>query len=210
MFTIIMSTIDERKKGTFIKKNIFATIGVNCKKTTENRQYHDYYATEPKALELLLLEENFCSTIWECACGEGHLSKVLQKHGFNVISTDLIYRGFGTKKSVDFLAQEFTNFTGDIITNPPYKLALQFIEKALHIVAPGQKVAMLLRLQFLEGKTRKNFFLLNPPKKIYVSSSRLHCAKNGKFEKNPPNAIAYAWFVWEKGFQGNPIIKWFN
>lgn len=46
MFTIIMSTIDERKKGIFIKKNIFATIGVNCKKTTENRQYHDYLEVE--------------------------------------------------------------------------------------------------------------------------------------------------------------------
>lgn len=77
-------------------------------------------------------------------------------------------------------------------------------------MAEGHKVAMLLRLQFLEGKTRKKFFLQNPPKKLYVSSSRLHCAKNGKFEKNQSNAMAYAWFIWQKGFQGNPIIKWFN
>jgi len=59
------------------------------------RQVNDYYATEPKAMELLLAEESFAPVIWECACGKGHLSKVLEKHGFEVISTDLIYRGFG-------------------------------------------------------------------------------------------------------------------
>ncbi|MDE6477346.1 MAG: hypothetical protein K2L48_04130 [Mycoplasmoidaceae bacterium] len=199
-----------KKGGDFIAKNIFVTVGINHKKAKEDRQIDDFYATDPKALELLLTEENFSHTIWECACGEGHLSKVLQKHNFNVISTDLVYRGFGTKNSIDFLAQELTDFDGDIITNPPYKFALPFIQKALHTVAEGHKVAMLLRLQFLEGKTRKKFFLQNPPQKLYVSSSRLHCAINGKFEKNSSNAIAYAWFIWKKGFQGDPIIKWFN
>lgn len=69
---------------------------------------------------------------------------------------------------------------------------------------------MFLKLQFLEGKVRKELFNIYSPKKIYVSSSRLNCAKNGEFEKSPSSAIAYAWFVWEKGYEGQTIVKWFN
>ena len=144
------------------------------------------------------------------ACGEGHLSKVLEEHGFEVISTDLIYRGFGDPEPLDFLKDTLEDFEGDIITNPPYKYALEFVQKALDSVQPGKKVAMFLKLQFLEGKSRKQFFLHNPPKVVYVSSSRLICAMNGEFEKYPSSAVAYAWFVWEKGFKGDPIIKWIN
>jgi hypothetical protein len=58
--------------------------------------------------------------------------------------------------------------------------------------------------------TRKELFKKHPPKIVYVSSSRLSCAKNGEFEKYPSSAVAYAWFVWIKGFKGDPIIKWIN
>ena len=130
----------------------------------------DSYATEPRAMELLLAEEHFAPVIWECACGEGHLSKVLEQHGFEVISTDLIYRGFGDPEPLDFLKETLDDFEGDIITNPPYKYALECVEQAWNSVQPGRKVAMFLKLQFLEGKSRKQFFLHNPPKTVYVSS----------------------------------------
>ena len=174
------------------------------------RESNDYYATDPIAGRLLLEAEPDLNNIWECACGEGHLSKVLEQHGFEVISTDLIYRGFGDPEPLDFLKESLEDFEGDIITNPPYKYALEFVEQALNSVQPGRKVAMFLKLQFLEGKSRKQFFLHNPPKVVYVSSSRLICAMNGEFSKYPSSAVAYAWFVWEKGFQGDPIIKWIN
>ncbi len=175
------------------------------------RQKHDYYATEPKAVELLLAEETFAPTIWECACGEGHLSKAIEKAGYSVLSTDLVYRGFGYPMSVDFLSAKSEGcFTGDIITNPPYKYALEFVEQAIRVVKPHNKVAMFLKLTFLEGQKRKSFFKSNPPKTIYVSSSRLICAKNGEFEKYGSSAIAYAWYVWEKGYSGDPVIKWIN
>lgn len=161
-------------------------------------------------MELLIAEEQFAPVIWECACGEGHLAKVLEEHGFEVISTDLIYRGFGDTEPLNFLTETLDNFDGDIITNPPYKYALEFCQRALESVQPGRKVAMFLKLQFLEGKSRKQFFLNNPPKVVYVSSSRLLCAINGEFEKITSSAVAYAWFVWEKGFKGDPIIKWIN
>ena len=102
--------------------------------TDKERQRHDYYATEPKAMELLLAEEQFSPVIWECACGEGHLSKVLEQHGFEVISTDLIYWGFGDLEPLDFQKETLDDFEGDIITKQPYKYALEFVEQALNSV----------------------------------------------------------------------------
>lgn len=69
---------------------------------------------------------------------------------------------------------------------------------------------MLLKLTFLEGQKRKQFFLKNPPKKIYVFSKRITCAMNGEFENYPSSAIAYAWYIWEKGYKGKPTIDWIN
>lgn len=192
------------------KNSIYKTLGASNHSEKE-RQINDYYATEPKAIDLLLAEEKFNKNIWEVACGEGHLSERLIAHGYNVKSTDLIDRGYGVG-GVDFLNQ-VEKFDGDIITNPPYKYATSFIYKALEIIPEGNKVAMFLKIQFLEGKARKELFTKHPPKVIYVSSSRLLCAKNGDFDrmrKAGGSAVAYAWFVWEKGFNGDPIIKWIN
>lgn len=178
---------------------------------TENkRQTDDYYATDPEAAELLLEQEKFHHTIWECACGEGHLAKVFEAHGHEVISTDLVYRGYGSPKPLDFLNGTIGDFEGDIITNPPYKFALEFVQKALENIKPGRKVAMFLKLQFLEGKKRKELFKNYPPRTVYVSSSRLKCAKNGEFKNITSSAVAYAWFVWEKGYTGETIVKWIN
>ena len=190
--------------------SVFRTLGAS-NHSTYIRQQHDYYATEPKAVELLLAEETFSPIIWECACGEGHLSKAIEKAGYSVISTDVVYRGFGCPKSIDFLDyREENSFTGDIITNPPYKYALEFVEQAIRVIKPHNKIAMFLKLTFLEGRKRKEFFKFYPPKIIYVSSSRLICAINGDFEHMTSSAVAYAWFVWQKGFLGDSVIKWIN
>lgn len=135
---------------------------------------------------------------------------MLEQHRYKVISTDLIYRNFGDPEPLNFLTETLDDFDGDIITNPPYKYALEFIERALESIKTGRKAAMFLKLTFLEGQKRKKFFLENPPKTIYVSSSRLNCALNGDFEHNVSSAVCYAWFVWVKGFKGNPVVKWIN
>lgn len=189
-------------------RSAHATLGARNYAQNE-REINDYYATDPKALELLCEFENFSPNIWECACGEGHLSEVLKNKGYKVISTDLIDRGYGVG-GVDFL-QYSERFDGDILTNPPYKYAKEFVEHALNIVTEGHKIIMFLKIQFLEGKARRKMFEKYPPKKIYVSSGRLCCATNGDFDKySKSNAVTYAWFIWEKGFKGDPIIKWFN
>ena len=188
----------------------YITIGAS-NHTDKEREQNDYYATEPMATELLLENENFSPQIWECACGGGHMSEVLKSAGYEVYSTDLIYRGYG-QGGIDFLKQT-EKWGGDIITNPPYKYAQQFCEKALELVRNGHKVAMFLQVRFLEGKARKRLFMENPPMTVYVSSSRLLCAKNAEFEQMKQeggSAVAYAWFVWRKGYMGDTKIKWIN
>lgn len=196
------------KDWTGNSRSAHATLGAR-NYAQYDRETNDYYATEPKALELLLDLETFSPTVWECACGEGHLAEVLVNRGYKVISSDLIDRGYGYG-GIDFL-ESTKQFDGDIITNPPYKYAQEFVEHALDVVTEGHKVVMFLKVQFLEGKARKELFKKYPPKKIYVSSSRLRCAMNGDFEKYAKsNAVAYAWFIWEKGFTGDTVVRWFN
>ena len=191
------------------KTNVFTTIGAR-NYALEDREENDFYATEPKAVELLLEIEKFNQNIWECACGMGHMSEILKKNGYNVYNTDLFDRGYEDfDEVIDFLTTN-KKFNGDIITNPPYKYAQEFVEKALEVIPEGNKVAMFLKLTFLEGQKRKHLFLMNPPKTVYVSSSRLNCAKNGDFVKYTSSAVAFAWFVWEKGYKGDTIIKWIN
>jgi len=190
-------------------KATFATLGASSHSENE-RQVNDYYATDPKAIEHLLKLETF-TNVWECACGEGHLSKTLIENNIHGKSSDLINRNFG-ETGIDFLGIETQIWDGDIITNPPFKYAQEFAEKALQIIPNGNKVALFLRIQFLETKDRKEFFKINPPKTVYVSSSRILCAMNGEFEKYSKNgsAACYCWFVWQKGFKGKTTVEWFN
>lgn len=206
----------QKKKGENMSKDwtgnynsVYKTIGAS-NHTEKEREKDDYYATEPKAIELLLREEKFDKDIWECAVGGGHLAEVLKQKGYRVLCSDIVNRGYSETKIIDFLTYDKKDLKCDIITNPPYKFAQEFVEKALEVVAEGQKVAMFLKLTFLEGKHRKQMFLKYPPKILYVSSSRLNCAINGEFEKYKSTAIAYGWYIWEKGYSGETIVKWIN
>lgn len=197
------------------ENSVFKTLGASSH-TVEEREENDYYATQPKAVKVLLDNEKFSDIVWEPACGGGHIADVLKDHGYNLKVSDIIDRGYPETEIVDFLSVSSIRNSYDIITNPPYKYAKEFVEKSLEISEVGTKIAMFLKLQFLEGQARKELFLTNPPKVVYVSSSRLGCAKNGEFKVGKDgelaieSAVAYAWFVWEKGFNGNTIIKWVN
>lgn len=192
------------------KNSIYKTLGAS-NHTEKEREENDYYATEPKAIEWLMTLEPLNKNIWECAVGGGHLADVLIQHGYNVKCSDIIKR-CEYAETLDFLTTD-VKYDGDVVTNPPYKFAKEFIEKAIEVVNDGNKVAMFLKIQFLEGKARKQLFAKYPPKTIYVSSSRLLCAKNADFKgmiAGGGSAVAYAWFVWEKGFKGKTTIEWFN
>ena len=196
---------------------------------TMNRERvdNDYYATPTDATASLLesFDLSMCKTFLEPACGEGHISKVLERWfgvgTFNskIYSFDLINRGFGYGKT-DFLKFPEVNnwlFRGEskvdcIITNPPFKLAQEFIEKALRL--SNKYVIMFAKIQLLEGVERKKLFDKFPPKYIYVFTNRVNPLRNGnpldENGKKWASTMCFAWFIWEIGFEGEPTIRWLN
>tara|TARA_R100000388_G_C7202050_1_gene139066 strand:+ start:42 stop:581 length:540 start_codon:yes stop_codon:yes gene_type:complete len=166
-----------------------------------NREKNDFYATPEESTEKLLRVVTFRGRIYEPCCGQGHISEVLIKHGYEVFSSDLVDRGYGTPR-VDFLME--TQKHDNIVTNPPFKNALEFAERALEL--SRNKVALLLKLSFLEGVARRNFFKRYPPEKVWVFSQRQALMKNG--EPHSGGMLALAWFIWRKGNIESPTIGW--
>lgn len=188
---------------------IWKTLGAS-NHTDKERQSEDFYATDPISIHKLCAVEKFTPMVWECACGAGHMAEALKENGYKVMVSDIVDRGYPHTMILNFFDRKI-GCTCDIITNPPYKYAKEFVEHALDIVNDGRKVAMFLKLTFLEGKARRKMFEKYPPKKLYVFSERVMCAKNGDFEgmkAGGGSAVAYAWFIWEKGYNGKTTVRW--
>lgn len=197
--------MDDAVKGN---QCVFSTLG-SSSHSERGRHPDDYYATDPVAVDLLCDVETFDGGIWEPCCGQGHISETLKRRGYSVHSTDLYDRGYGIA-GVDFFAQDKCPYP-NIITNPPYKMGTKFLEHALSILPEGGKMALFLKVLFLEGKNRKRIFEAEPFQTLYVSASRLNCAKGGDFENIEfQSAIAYGWYVWIKGYRGDSAVKWIN
>ena len=176
---------------------------VGSSRNNGEREADDFYPTPPYAVEELLKREVFSGNIWECACGEGDISEVFKNKGFEVISTDLIDRGYG--EQLDFLKSDLV--ADNIITNPPYKISLDFVLKAK--LQCKSKIAMFLKTVWLESDARYEMFQDKefPLKTIYQFSKRVSLYKNGKKMKNS-GMIAYAWYVWDKDYVGKPTVEW--
>lgn len=173
------------------------------------RVENDYYATPTSSTKKMLQYESISFPAWEPACGEGHIAKVIDKDSEDLLCTDLIDRGFG------WGGQDFFTFTPNkeiktIITNPPFNLFQEFAERALTIAT--HKVILFGKLQALEGKKRGTFMQNSPLKTVYVFKSRQNPLRNGSpvDENGKPwaSTMAFAWYVWEIGYKGEPIIKW--
>lgn len=184
-------------------QSVMATLNAS-NHSDKDRADNDYYATPPDAVEKLLEKEKF-QDVWECACGEGHISNVLKEHNIHYFSTDIIDRSYG--EVLDFLETSITHH-GDIITNPPFSKSTEFAFKAMKILKRDRKLALLLRIQFLESIKRQALFKEYPPKRIYVFVRNIRCARNGDFKNATGNASTYCWFVWEKGYIGEPVVRW--
>lgn len=185
---------------------VFSTLG-SRNYANSPRESNDFYATDPVAIDYLMQIEKFQKNILEPCCGMGHMSEALKKYGHDVESFDLIDRGYG--QTGNFLTLQETD--RDIITNPPYGNIAMFIRKGITLLKKeGQKLALFMRLLTLESKTRKILFENHPPLRVWVSSARIQCAKNGMFDYyKGSTAQTYAWFVWQAGHRGETVLKWF-
>lgn len=204
--------------------SIWKTLGAS-NHTDKERETLDYYATDSVALDKLTPVFPIHTKVWECACGDGILSKWLVDHGHDVLSTDIADRGYGIS-GVDFLKAQPTDIADwyakdnknlsmpfDILTNPPYSKATEFILHTLDLIPWGGHVIMFLKTTFLEGKQRKKLiFDVNPPRYVFQFSERVLCAKNGDFDymrKHGGSAVAYAFYVFNKhNDEHKTEIKW--
>ena len=192
------------------KNSVYKIIAASNHAEIEREQM-DYYATDPKTIDKLLEVEELSHCIWECAAGENHLANRLKEKGFQVITSDIVERKSKIDYITDFLKVNQGGIDCDILTNPPYKFAKEFVLKALSLVKNGRKICMFLKLTFLEGKARlREIFSTYPPRVVHVFSERVLCAKNGKFDEidKGGSAVAYAWFIWEKGWHGDTVVDW--
>lgn len=191
-----------------IKKETLTGTSLSGMSITRERVENDYYATPPESTIALLEREKFSGDILEPCCGEGHISEVLKDYGYNVISNDLINRGYG-ETNEDFLNSDQLR-ANNIVTNPPFKYAKEFIEKSLEVTSG--KVAMFCKVQLLEGLSRREMFENTPLKTVYVFTKRQNPLRNGspvdENGKKWASTMCFAWFVWEHGYEGKPSIEW--
>ncbi|EJN08386.1 hypothetical protein PMI42_07261 [Bradyrhizobium sp. YR681] len=165
----------------------------------------DFFPTPAWATHALIDNEKFDSDIWECACGDGAMSRVLEQTGLPVFSSDLYDRGFG-KTGVDFLGSK--RRASNIVTNPPYNSAEAFVRAGVE--RADKKFALLLRLAFLEGANRANtIFKVTPPARVHVFSERITFYMKDATAKGS-GTTAYAWFVWDKQASNKTELRWLS
>lgn len=173
---------------------------------------NDLYETPLVAIEALLRAEPIPYVVWECACGPGAIVQALRNTGRKVWATDLVDYGCPeSEHGVDFLMEKAPSFAiGAIVTNPPFKLAGKFVEHALRLGVP--KIVMLLRLSFVESKSRTAILDGGLLARVLVFQNRLPMMhRNGWDGPRAGSAMTTAWFVWELAHRG-PIelrrISW--
>lgn len=182
--------------------------GKEKKPKKDIRELHDFYATHPSATRDILRVETFVDDILEPFCGTGTMAEVIKQSGRNVLAYDLIDRGYG--KVGNFYDIDVEQGSFDIITNPPYNEDIpKLISRCIYLAK--QKVAILMPIRYLSGKARfSDLYEHFPPSRVYVYQDRICIAKNADFDRysDTSNKEVYAWYIWEKGFNGKTELKW--
>jgi len=144
-------------------------------------------------------------TCLEPACGAGHMAKVLKEYFGDVKAADAYSYGYGPIR--DFLTYPYeANAVDWVITNPPFRLAEEFVLRSLKVARRG--VAILARTVFLESSGRYNaIFKEHPPTKFAQFVERVPMIK-GRLDRKATTATGYAWLVWEKEKSGIPCLMW--
>lgn len=175
--------------------------------STKRKKQGDFYETPRWAIEALLKREGFGGIILEPCCGNGAISRVLEEYGYKVQSSDISTEDniYGEKGIDAFLIDKLSD---NIITNPPYdRRILNNLVEHFSIIYI-KKMALLLRLTFLESDGRRELFTSLPLKVVYIFSSRITMYPENEEKPENKGTTAYAWFVWEKGYIGKITVNW--
>lgn len=189
-----------------------ASIARGAPRPVPRRLPNEFYPTPPEATRALLSVEAFSGSIWEPACGEGAIARVLADAGHNVVATDLVDYGYGIS-GTDFL-REMRPRAKHIVTNPPYGsgLADAFITKALAFAAQTRgTVAMLLNLASLAHRTRTRWWQEHPPARLYAIDD-IVCWPEHRYGPAPSHFTKhrYFWAVWTPNHTGPSAFWWLS
>ena len=201
------------EKGVNKQAN-FSTIGAK-NYAKEDREQNDFYATNPETINILFkhIKIDRSNVIWEPAAGLGHLSERIRSFGYVTIATELHYRPNAIDNKIeydiDFLKIKSVEYLNrHIITNPPYKLFIEFVEQSFKLISSGYFICMFVPIRYLSGQRRKMLYEEYPPTDIIILSKRTFCAKNGNFTKNNTSgAMDFCWIVWFKGCKEGAVVK---
>jgi hypothetical protein len=173
----------------------------------------DLYETPPCAVRALLAVEPIPLTVWEPACGPGAIVSILRDTGRAVIATDLNDWGCPDSKSgIDFLMErDEPAGVPAIVTNPPFKLAEEFVEHAIKLVP---EVYMLMHLAFLEGMRWRTKGFADHLARVWVFAPRLPFMHRHGYDgpKNSNSGMPFAWFVFHRNAAkfNAAQIRWIN
>jgi len=173
------------------------------------RPADDHYNTPRAAIVPFVRAALLPDHIWEPACGEGAISKVLEEHGHTVTSTTLVDRGYG-RPSVNFLeCREL--LAPVIVTNPPFGIIDEFVDHALSL--NPDVLAIFARTKFVEGASRYGqIHARRPFSAIYQFIERIKFFAGDIAESEQPgwNTEAFAWFVWIRNWRREPVFRWLS
>lgn len=180
---------------------------------------NDYYATDPKAVKKLFnnlaINKEINSFLEPCVGGGNIADEVISIRKPNTTKfIDIVDRGYPNTEVADYLTYSSDEKFDLIMTNPPDSLGQEFVNKSMSMLSKGGYLIMFLKIQFLEGMKRKPMFNKYPPKYIYVFRKRMGTWRNGEeFDddgKHRSTTMCHAWFVWQDGFSGEPIVRWID
>ena len=172
-----------------------------------DRVTHDWYVEPAWAVEALLSVETLEGVNLDPCCGKGTIPKTIIRKNLVCIGSDIVDRGQNYEIKDFFTSYKEATEINNIVSNPPYGVIEPFITRALSIAK--NKVAILARLALLESTKRQTLFQTTPLARVWVSSKRISMPPGNSLIKPAGGTIAYAWFVWEHGYEGKPTLGWF-
>lgn len=176
----------------------------NAGRAPTREHVDDCYDTDPVAVRALLKVEKLPLRIWEPCCGTGNIAEELRFAGHQVIATDLHARGCPDSSIRDFFKPAPQHKCDAIVTNPPFRLAEQFISLSMD---RAPLVVMLLRLAFYESQRRSRLLDSGRLARIHVFANRLPMMhRDGFTGKKASSAIAFGWFIWSRDYFGPTTI----
>ena len=177
---------------------------------------YDFYETPSWATELILdklLSDkviNINEEILEPCCGAGAISKVLENKGFKVYSSDLQEEDFIYGKKGYNVYSLPDNLCETIITNPPYNQMTKNNMLYEFLRISKRKVILLLNIYYLSSSDRYEMLKNSHLQYVYIHSDRVTMYPFGKEKPKSTGTKMFAWFVWDKEYNGEPIIRWIN